>query len=148
MNALRGILDGKGRTLTAIGPNHSVHDAVDRMCRAHVGAVLVLDEGLLAGILSERDVMRRVVLEHLDPTQTRVRDVMTHEVICIDPDMDPMAAMSLMTTRRCRHLPVVERDRVIGILSIGDLVRWASMNQESELQALTEYVAGAYVHVS
>lgn len=144
MGALRTILDEKDRTIQAVGPQASVLEAVNKMCETRVGALLVEELGKPIGILSERDIMTRLVLQQRDAARTTVREIMTPEVLCIDPDRSPEEAMSLMTARRVRHLPVMEGRSVIGIISIGDLVRWASRNQDYEIRTLREYVAGVY----
>jgi CBS domain-containing protein len=144
MGALRTILEEKDPTIHAVGPETSVIEAVNRMCQSRVGALLVEKLGKPIGILSERDIMTRLVLEQRDPARTRVEEIMTREVLCIDPECSPEEAMSLMTARRVRHLPVVEGRSVVGIISIGDLVRWASRNQDYEIRTLREYVSGVY----
>lgn len=144
MGAIRNIVEGKDRTIHAVGPEDTVRDAVVEMCRNHVGALLVNEHGATVGILSERDIMTRVVLEQRNPSTTTVADIMTREVVCIGADREAEEAMALMTERRVRHLPVVERGIVIGIISMGDLVRWASHNQDSEIRMLQDYVAGMY----
>jgi CBS domain-containing protein len=144
MSALRTILEGKGSTVHYVGPEATVLEAVGRMCRSRIGALLVEEHDEAIGIISERDVMMRVVLEKRDPASTRVADIMTRNVLCIDPSQEPEQAMALMTEHRVRHLPVVEGRRVIGMLSIGDLVRWVSRNQDFEIRTLYEYVNGVY----
>jgi CBS domain-containing protein len=144
MGPLELILEIKGRKLHLITPEATVLDAVDAMSRAHVGALLVMEDQALLGIFSERDLMTRVVLARRDPSLTRVGEVMTRDVHCIPPDLSPRAAMALVTDRRVRHLPVVEGGRVVGIVSIGDLVRWTIRDREHEIQQLNEYVAGRY----
>ena len=95
--------------------------------------------------MTERDIMTRLVLERRDPAKTRVRHIMTPQVVSVRTDVEPEQAMSIMTARRCRHLPVVGDDgRVVGMLSIGDLVRWASQHHEMEIRELSEYVCGKY----
>jgi CBS domain-containing protein len=88
--------------------------------------------------------MVRVLLEQRDPKRTRVADMMTRDVLCIDPDQEPEEAMALMTENRVRHLPVIEGGAVVGIISIGDLVRWVSRNQDFEVRVLRDYVCGVY----
>lgn len=145
MSALRSILDEKTLPVQYVGPDATAHDAVAKMCRNRIGSLLVQDSNEEPlGIISERDIMTRLVLEHRDPATTSVRDIMTQGVFCIDPDQEPEQVMALMTEKRVRHLPVVEQGRVIGIISIGDLVRWASRNQEVELRAMYDYVSGVY----
>jgi CBS domain-containing protein len=114
------------------------------MCRAHVGALLVMRDQTIVGIFSERDLMTRVVLARRDPALTRVGDVMTHDVICVRGDLSPHEAMDLVTTRRVRHLPVVDGRRPIGVVSIGDLVRWTLRDREHAIEQLQDYVTGRY----
>lgn len=144
MSALRTILERKGSTVHYVGPEVTVLEAVKRMCRNRIGALLVEEHDEAIGIISERDIMTRLVLERRDPESTRVLEIMTSHVLCIDPDQEPEQAMSLMTEHRVRHLPVVEGRHVIGVISIGDLVRWASKNQDFEIRVLRDYVNGVY----
>jgi signal-transduction protein with cAMP-binding, CBS, and nucleotidyltransferase domain len=144
MATIRNILKDKSPVVHSIFPEDSVLRAVQVMCTNRVGALLIELDGHVVGILSERDIMLRVVLAERDPSTTTVDDVMTTDVVCIDVGSGTEAAMALMTERRVRHLPVLEHGAVIGIVSIGDLVRWVSMQQEYELRSLKDYVAGAY----
>jgi CBS domain-containing protein len=144
MSALRTILEGKDPTVHYVTPEATVLAAVDRMCRARVGSLLVEVNDEPIGILTERDIMARLVLEQRDPATTHVAEIMSRDVLCIDPDREPEEAMALMTERRVRHLPVVYDGTVIGIISMGDLVRWASRNQEFEARVLRDYVIGVY----
>ncbi len=140
MSELRNIIERKGTVVHGIRPGASVLDAVDELCRYHIGALLVEEEGGPIGIFSERDILTRVILRRLDPSKTLVRDVMTRDVICIELDSSPEEAMRIMTEQRCRHLPAVENGRIVGMISIGDLVRWVSANQEFEVRILHEYL--------
>lgn len=144
MHTLRTVLETKPNVIHETTAIATVVDATDQMCRAHVGALLVREDERPIGILSERDLLTRVLLARLDPATTRVGDVMTRDVVSIAPDAPPEEAMAVMTERRCRHLPVVQGGRVVGIVSIGDLVRWVSRNQEYEIRMLDEYVSGRY----
>ena len=144
MSALATILEEKGTALYAVPPGAPVLEAVNEMCKHRVGAVLVIDGAVPVGILSERDVMTRVVLRQRDPLLTSVASVMTRDLVCISKDTTPEAAMDLMTERRLRHLPVIERETLVGLVSIGDLVRWVVKNQECELRAIRDYVSGPY----
>ena len=147
MGVLSSILEGKAdKTIHAVRSDATTFDAVARMCRARVGALLVVDDEVPVGIISERDIMTRLLLERRDPSTTRVGDVMSKELVCIDLDAELSEAMATMTTRRCRHLPVVQEGSIVGMVSIGDLVHWAMINQEYEIRTLTEYVSGAYTH--
>jgi CBS domain-containing protein len=144
METLERILEDKGHELQVIGPDALVIDAVGCMCRAHVGALLVMREQTLVGIFSERDLMTRVTLARRDPAVTRVGEVMTSYVFCLRSDASPHEAMNVMTTRRVRHLPVVAGHRVMGVISIGDLVRWTIRDREHEIEQLHDYVTGRY----
>jgi CBS domain-containing protein len=142
MYTLEYILANKDRTLRVTTPQATIHEAVDEMCHAKVGALLVVDGDTPVGMLSERDLLTRVLLKRLDPEKTLVREVMTKDVVTVGIDVEPDEAMATMTARRFRHLPVVVDGRVVGMLSIGDLVRWVSEHREHEIQMLTEMVAG------
>jgi signal-transduction protein with cAMP-binding, CBS, and nucleotidyltransferase domain len=144
MVTVREVLETKGREVLSTQPGATILQAVQEMCRKHVGALLVLDRAVPVGIISERDVMTRVVLAQHDPATTHVRDVMTSDVVCIDADSSIEQAMAVMTERHCRHLPAVHGGSVSGMVSIGDLVRRASQDQEFETRMLHEYVAGRY----
>jgi CBS domain-containing protein len=142
---LRDILRTKHhKGVLSVSPKAPILEAVDKLCEAHVGALLVLDQGRPVGIVSERDLLTRVLLRRRDPVQTRVADVMTRDVIAIRSDATSDEAMAIMTERRCRHLPVIEDDAILGIVSIGDLVRWISHAQAYQIQTLEEYVCGKY----
>ncbi|WP_437675642.1 CBS domain-containing protein [Sorangium sp. So ce131] len=144
MESVGEILNKKGRAVYTISPEARVFEAVQSMCARHVGALLVSIDSSPSGIVSERDVMTRVILARRDPAKTLVAEVMTREVVCVEPSTQARQAMAVMTERRCRHLPVVQDGRVIGMISIGDLVYWASREQEAEIKMLTEYVQGVY----
>lgn len=144
METLHAILEKKGRSVHRIAPEALVLVAVDEMCRRQVGALLVMAGDAPAGIITERDLLRRVLLERRDPATTHVADVMTKEIVCIGIESSPGEAMRIMTERRCRHLPVIAGGKIAGLVSIGDLVRSASQNQEFEIRMLHEYVGGTY----
>ena len=139
---IEDLLDDKGHEIHSIGPDATVLDAVDMMCERRIGALLVATTQATLGILSERDVLKRVILEGREPDQTCVEDVMTRAVACVHDTTPVGDAMAIMTERRCRHLPVVAHGAVVGIVSIGDIVRWLSREQETEIRMLTGYVRG------
>ena len=143
MSTIRSILDDKGWTIHSVNGDATVFDAVSKMCRSHIGALLVYDNGKPIGIVSERDIMRRVVLERRNPTVTSVAEIMTRELVFVLIDAAHEDAMELMIERSCRHLPVLDDGQVVGMVSMGDLVRWTNRNHEHEIQALHEYVSGA-----
>ena len=144
MNTMRDVLDWKGNEAYATKPDATVDDAVVEMCRVKVGALLVVENGRNVGIISERDLLIRVLLAHRDTAKTLVKEVMTGRVVTIDIDDTVHCAMTMMTHKRCRHLPVVEDGEIVGVVSIGDLVRTLSQEQEHELRVLHEYVEGRY----
>jgi CBS domain-containing protein len=145
MDRLVTILATKGSAVHIVAPETTVLDAVDKMCRARVGSLVVMDEQTLVGIFSERDLMTRVVLEQRDPATTHVGEVMTTSVISVTRDTSSHDAMALMSSRRVRHLPVTDgAARVVGIVSIGDLVRWVVTDRERLIDELEGYVAGRY----
>lgn len=138
------LLDEKGRAVHSVAPDATVVEAVDAMNAQRVGALLVVDHGEPVGIFTERDVLQRVVMPGLPPASTRVRDVMTDEVIVVTPKTTVEEAMAIVTEKRCRHLPVMEEDGVTGIISIGDLTRWVTRGHVYELQQLINYVTDKY----
>ncbi len=144
MDTIRTILKEKGSTVHSVAPAATVFEAVQAMCANKVGAVLVCTADQPLGIFTERDLMTRVILSHRDPATTRVEEVMTREVVCVDPDTRAEEAMAIITDRRCRHLPVVEGARVAGMVSIGDLVRWTNRTKEFHIRMLTDYICGKY----
>lgn len=147
MESLGEILDEKGRAVFTTTPEATVFEAVEMMASKHVGALLVCEGDVPAGILSERDVMMRVILERRDPALTRVADVMTRNVVCVEPSTPGEEAMAIMTNQRCRHLPVVSGGHVQGVVSIGDLVRCAARAQEFEIRMLVDYVSSGAVPI-
>ncbi len=144
LNTVLNVLEEKGYEVHWTAPAVTALTAVDEMCKRHVGALLVLDAGEPVGIVSERDLLTRLLLERRDPAVTPVKEIMTKGIVCVDPACAIEEAMGIMTEHRCRHLPVVETGRVVGIVSIGDLARWASRDREYEIKMLHEYVEGHY----
>ena len=144
MDTIARILAEKGSQVCALEPSATVVAAVERMCAERIGALLVCEGGEPVGVFSERDLMTRVILAQRDPRQTTLAQVMTRDVVCVDPDTSFSEAMAIMSERRCRHLPVVRESRLVGIISIGDLVRWASRDQQFHIRMLTNYIHGKY----
>jgi CBS domain-containing protein len=145
METLERVLASKGSTnVHVIAPETTVLEAVERMCVAHVGALLVVRGDTLVGVFSERDLMMRVVLDQRDPASTAIGEVMTPGVVSVPLSTSPHDAMSLMTSARVRHLPVTDGTRLAGIVSIGDLVRWAVVDRDRLIGELEGYVAGRY----
>ena len=142
MRTVRQLLEAKSPEIIAIGPEAPVIDAIRLMAERGIGALLVMQGARLAGILSERDYARKIVLQGRSSRETPVRDIMTAEVITVAPGDSCHHCMQLVTDRRIRHLPVLERGEVVGILSIGDLVRAVMEQQQQELEQLQRYIAG------
>ncbi len=137
------ILEEKGGNVIRIGGDATVLEAVQAMVEANVGALLVTgsDENDVEGIFTERDYLRRVAVKGLGERETPVRAVMTTPVVVITPDTEVEEAMALMTDRRIRHVPVVSEDTLVGMISIGDLVRLQSEQQSFQIRYLTEYIS-------
>jgi CBS domain-containing protein len=142
---IREILRDKGDEVHCVHPLATVLEAVQVMNDHHVGAVLVIDQGRALGIFSERDVLVRVVAAHRDPGETLVREVMTTRIHAASPDDSLLDVMRLMTERRCRHVPIVEGDRLVGLVSIGDLTKATERNLRQEVLELSSYIGGPYL---
>jgi len=142
---IRDILRRKGEDVHSVGPLATVIDAVNKMNDHHVGSVLVCEDGYPVGIFSERDVLVRIVAVHRDPRQTLVRDVMTTRLYTASPDDTLPEVMRLMTDRRCRHVPVMDGDLLVGLVSIGDLTKASQHNLRQEVRELSSYIGGPYL---
>ena len=125
-------------------PDSTVYEAIEMMAEKRVGALVVMREGTLAGIVSERDYARKVILKNKHSQETRVHEIMTAPVLSISPGQSIQECMRTMSTHRVRHLPVVEAEKVVGIVSIGDLVNWIIRSQEQTIHHLHNYITGAY----
>jgi CBS domain-containing protein len=141
---LQRILENKPVGIFSVPPDTTVAAAVELINAKRVGAVLVMTGAQLVGIFTERDVLRRVVGERRNPDITRVGEVMTRDVVVMRPTSTVQDAMTVVAERRCRHLPVVEDGRVLGIVSAGDLNYWLIRNREVDIQQLVEYISGNY----
>ncbi|MET1163415.1 MAG: CBS domain-containing protein [Pseudoxanthomonas sp.] len=141
MHTLRQLLGSKTPEVYAVAPGDSVMDAIRLMAEKGVGAVLVMDGARLAGIVSERDYARKVVLHGRSSADTSVRDIMTADVITVGPNHTVEHCMQLVTEHRIRHLPVIEDGDVIGVISIGDLVKAVIEDQQIQLDQLQRYIA-------
>jgi len=135
------LLEAKAPEVFAIGPNAPVLDAIKLMADKRIGALLVMDAGRLVGIVSERDYARKVVLQGRSSKDTPVRDIMTAEVMTVGLNDSADRCMQLVTDRRIRHLPVLDGDAVLGVVSIGDLVKAVIEDQQLELDQLQRYIA-------
>src|SRR5579859_5575286 len=140
------LLRKKGSDVWSISPDDTVYAAIEMMAERHVGALLVMHEGLLVGIVSERDYARKVILMGHSSKETYVSDIMTPAPVTICTDCSVDDAMHVMTAHHIRHLPVVSKDKqkVVGVLSIGDLVNWIISSQDEAIQHLEHYITGQY----
>jgi signal-transduction protein with cAMP-binding, CBS, and nucleotidyltransferase domain len=140
VNLVEEILATKGRDVLSVDADATVYDAAQQMIDANVGAMLVSVRGRITGIVTERDYLRRVTLEGRADRDTAVREIMSSPLIVISPDTTIEECMALMTERRIRHLPVAEHGDVVGVISIGDVVKFQSKQQSVQIQYLTEYI--------
>ena len=143
MKTVSNILDHKGHEAWSAGPEDSVYRALEIMADKGVGALVVLDGGKLCGIVSERDYARKVVLLGKQSHEAKVSEIMTGEVICVAPEHTVEECMALMTDKHIRHLPVLEDDELVGVISIGDVVRAVISEQEFLIEQLERYISGS-----
>lgn len=142
MKLVKHLLDNKGRDIISIAPGSSVFDAIKLMADKAVGSLMVLDDQKLVGIVTERDYARKVILKGRSSENTTVAEVMTSGVFTTSSSKTVNDCMALMTEKRIRHLPVIEDDRVIGMISIGDLVQAIIADQQEEIEQLEHYING------
>jgi CBS domain-containing protein len=143
MRTVHDILQTKGTTVWSVTPDTTVYDALELMAEKNVGAVLVLDdEGCVAGVLSERDYARRVALEGRTARDPLAGDIMSTRVMGVRPDHTVEQCMAIMTDRHIRHLPVVDEDSLVGVISIGDIVKAVLSHQEFMIEQLENYITG------
>jgi CBS domain-containing protein len=141
---LHTLLDRKGSTVYTVTPDTTVIDAVRKMNAERIGAVLVMNDDHLVGIFTERDVLCRVVDEERDAAATRVAEVMTASPVVVKSEATVSEAMAIVSEKRCRHLPVVEDNKLVGLVSSGDLTKWVTRNQEFHIQNLVNFITDKY----
>jgi CBS domain-containing protein len=144
MGRIAEILGNQKRDVQTIGKDATVLDAIRKMVEQNIGSILVVDGDEIRGIFTERDYLRRIVLEDRTSKSTRVEDVMTSKLVCVDPGRSVEDCLAIVTQERIRHLPVLEEGRLVGIVSIGDLVKFLSKERAIEIRYLTDYISGKY----
>jgi len=140
MKTVRDVLRRKGSEVSSVGPDTTVYDALKQMADRNIGAVVVLDGGHPIGLFTEREYARQVILKGKSSRDVAVREIMVSPVVCIAPQQNIEECMALMTDKRVRHLPVLEDDRMIGILSIGDIVKAVIDDKEFLIEQLATYI--------
>lgn len=144
VDRISAILNQKGGEVWFVTPEASVYEAIEMMADKQVGALLVISDGQVVGIISERDYARKVILQGKASKQTPVREIMSSRVIFGTPEHTVDDCMKIMTNNRIRHLPVVEGEKVLGVVSIGDLVKWIISAQDETIHQLENYISGKY----
>ena len=142
MKTVKQVLDTKGYQIHSVAPESTVYEALQKMAQEGIGALAVLDAGELAGILSERDYARKVILTGRHSKETPVRDIMTENVICVSSDLRVDASLSLMTKKCVRHLVIRDDGRINGLISIGDVVKAIIDDQQFTIEQLEHYISG------
>ncbi len=138
------ILGQKGREIFSVSPEMTVYEAIELMAQKNVGALVVVENGTLIGLLSERDYTRKITLRGKHSRETPVREIMSTNLTTVTPREPVENCLRMMTEKRIRHLPVVEGDMLRGIISIGDLVKWVIASQSATIAHLESYISGGY----
>ncbi len=141
---VRAVLDHKGWGALSIGPEQTVYQAIEKMAAHGVGALVVADGDTLVGIFSERDYARKVMLEGRTSHHTLIRDIMSRNVITVEPEATVDYCMHVMTEHHIRHLPVISDSRIAAVVSVGDLVKWIISRQSETIEHLQHYISGGY----
>jgi len=142
MQTIRQILEDKGYEVYSVRPGASVYSAIELMAENGVGALMVMEDDKTVGLISERDYARKVILKGRSSKDTEVREIMTTHVVCAHPEQTVEECMALMTEKRVRHLPIMDGERLVGIVSIGDLVRTIIAEQRFIIEQLEQYICG------
>lgn len=142
MASVAQLLESKGNAVYSIEPEASVYNALELMAKHNIGALPVLEGKKLVGLVSERDYARKVILQGHNSRETRVSDIMSKQVTCASPGDEVQQCMAIMTEKRIRHLPVLEQGELVGLVSIGDLVKSIIGEQQFVIEQMTQYIAG------
>ncbi len=141
MATVKQLLQAKGHDIWSVGPEDSVYDAIELMANKGVGALVVMEGDSLVGVLSERDYARKVVLQGRSTKGTKIKEIMTSRVVYARPEQTVEECMALMTDKRIRHLPVMDGDELLGVISIGDLVKAIIEEQQHVIEQLEQYIS-------
>ena len=144
MALIRDLLSQKGHEVLTIDRGETVYRAIEIMENRHVGSLIVTDESGVCGMLTERDYLRKIALKGRSSKTTRVDEIMSSPVVCARSDDTVKQCMSVMTEKRCRHLPVVDGGKLVGVVSIGDLVKKVAEDQKADIRLLSDYISGKY----
>ena len=142
MGKVRNILHNKGHDIFAVEPTIMVYRAIELMCEKNIGGLLICENGKLVGIFTERDYARKLILKGKSSKDTPIRDLMTSNLVTVTPDTSIDDCMRVMSMRKIRHLPVLENDKLVGIISIGDVVHFVIEEQKSIIEHLEHYITG------
>ncbi len=142
MTTLKILLDGKGHDVWSVHPDDTVLDAIKVLAKKNIGALIVIEDDKPVGIFTERDYARNVYLKGRSSLETAVRDIMVAPIICATPDYTIKECMAVMTAKRFRHLPVIDGDELVGMVSIGDLVKSVIADQQFAIEQLEQYIFG------
>jgi len=141
MGKVKDILDAKGYLVHSVTPNTTVYSAIEQMCQKNIGGVLIVEDGKLAGIFTERDYARKLILKGKSSKETQIRDLMTANPITVSPTTSIEECMQIMSDKHIRHLPVTDGPKILGMISIGDVVTQVIQEQKSIIQHLESYIS-------
>ena len=144
MSTVKDILNAKNNKIESIAPKSTVYEALEKMSEKDIGALVVIDNKKVVGIISERDYARKIILLGKTSKQTLVKDVMSSDLFSVTPDTSVEDAMVLMTGKHVRHLPVFEKNKIVGVISIGDVLKSIISNKDFLITQLSDYIAGKY----
>lgn len=138
------VLEEKGGAVYSVKPEETVYDALQLMAKHKIGAIMILEGEQPLGIFTERDYMNKIILQDRSSKNVMIKDVMTSELVVVSPDSQVDEALAVMTEKHCRHLPIIENKKLVGIVSIGDLVKRVIKDQDVAIKSLSEYIALSY----